>query len=269
MWPVHQYSHWPYSCKWHWGPVHQYINTCFYTGILFTHIGLLLAGGIGVAVADVLAIALLGRAVLLVCPWTLVILQTYWYSCVFWVGWKFCPFPHLLGNGFPSLSLVRWWSSARIASPPCCTRHNPCWGESWTTIQNAEWHKMTQGELVCQDDWRQTWTILSYPEWPWLMTLTWSGRRSMGSLFLRGCTCSCTLQGSPCQTSCSRTCALGTCGRGFCSNIQSTKDCAKNMVQVKICDQATEDKQLMPTLLGNNNNNNKFLLTQIQIQMKT
>lgn len=128
MWPVHQYSHWPYSCKWHWGPVHQYINTCFYTGILFTHIGLLLAGGIGVAVADVLAIALLGRAVLLVSPWTLVILQTYWYSCVFWVGWKFWPFPHLLGNGFPSLSLVQWWSSARIASPPCCTRHNPCWG---------------------------------------------------------------------------------------------------------------------------------------------
>ena len=75
--------------------------------IINTHIGLLLASGIGVAVADVLAIALLGRAVLLVSPWTLVILQTYWYSCVFWVGWKFWPFPHLLGNGFPSLSLVQ------------------------------------------------------------------------------------------------------------------------------------------------------------------
>ena len=105
--------------------IDQYV---FDTRILFTHIGLLLAGGIGVAVADVLAIALLGRAVLLVSPWTLVILQTYWYSCVFWVGWKFWPFPHLLGNGFPSLSLVQWWRSARIASPPCCTRHNPCWG---------------------------------------------------------------------------------------------------------------------------------------------
>ena len=50
--------------------------------IINTHIGLLLASGIGVAVADVLAVTLLGGAVLLVGPWIMIILGTFWYNLV-------------------------------------------------------------------------------------------------------------------------------------------------------------------------------------------
>merc|ERR1712107_469709 len=102
-----------------------------------SHVGLLLASGVGITVADVLAIPLLGRAVLLVCP------------CL------------------AAASLLRVWSGDRVllALP----------------------------------------AVLVAPR-----AVRVGGQRSTGSPSQRGCTCSCTPQGSPCLTSCSRTCASGT-----------------------------------------------------------
>jgi len=68
------------------------------------NIGFLLASGIGVAVTNVLAIPLLGRAVLLVGPWTLDILGfigTHGYFRQDFSSFQ----TYLLDSGFPSLSL--------------------------------------------------------------------------------------------------------------------------------------------------------------------
>ena len=127
----------------------------------------------------------------------------------------------LLGSGFPSSSLVQWSRSARTANRSCCTTRSPCWGARrtvwirsrtswWTKSTSTRWRRWRRAWLTRSSRTRQTDQQEQDENQPNL-TLTWSGQRSTGSPFQRVCTCSCTPQDSPCPTSCSRTCALGTC----------------------------------------------------------
>ena len=123
------------------------------------HIGLLLASGVGVAVGDVLAVALLGCAVVLVFPWTVIYYNFFWGVIIlgkiidkYTLASDFLCFcvifsfnTHLLGIGFLCQSLVHGWSSARTASHPCCTRRSWCWGQ---VCEDNQGQKIIKAQLV-------------------------------------------------------------------------------------------------------------------------